>query len=267
MKILIIGGGNMGLTYAQSFLRAHITSEQDMMILEKSTEKAAELAQKQVGSIYGSPEHCLAQADLIILAVKPQDTQALFATLRPYVDAQQVFLSIMAGIKISVIQESLGVTKVIRAMPNLPAQIGMGMTAYTSSEEVTRIELVMVQNLLNTTGKAIYVENESAIDAATAISGSGPAYVFYFMDAMMQAARQMGFSESESELLVSQTFRGAVELHNKNDFSCSEWIARVSSRGGTTEAAMNSFYHNNLHDDIIAGAMAALHRAEELGKA
>ncbi len=88
----------------------------------------------------------------------------------------------------------------------------MGMTAFTSSEAVTRIELVMVQNLLNTTGKAIYVEKETAIDAATAISGSGPAYVWYFMDAMMEAARNMGFNHSESELLVSQTFRGAIEL-------------------------------------------------------
>ncbi len=267
MKILIIGGGNMGLTYAQSFLRSHITSEQDMMILEKSPEKAAELAQKQVGAIFGRAEECIRRADLVILAVKPQDTQSLFAVLRPLVEPQQVFLSIMAGIRIEAIQQALGVSKVIRAMPNLPAQIGMGMTAFTSSEEVTRIELVMVQNLLNTTGKAIYVEKESAIDAATAISGSGPAYVFYFMDALIQAARQMGFSESEAELLVSQTFRGAVELHNKSDLSCSEWIARVSSRGGTTEAAMNTFKNASVHDDIIAGAHAAFRRAEELGQA
>lgn len=266
MKILIIGGGNMGLTYAQSFLRSHIASKEDMMILEKSPEKAEQIAKKDIGTVYGDPKDCLHSADIIILAVKPQDSAKLFSSLAPMIDPQQVFLSIMAGVKMETISKALGASKVIRAMPNLPAQIGMGMTAFTSSEAVTRIELVMVQNLLNTTGKAIYVERESAIDAATAISGSGPAYVWYFMDAMMEAAQNMGFNQSESELLVSQTFRGAIELYNKSSFSCEEWIQKVSSKGGTTEAAMRSYRSNAVHEDIIAGAQAALNRAEELGK-
>lgn len=255
----------MGLTYARSFLRSHITSEENMMILEKSPAKAEQLSQLGIGTVYGNPEDCLGLADLIILAVKPQDVGALFATLQPLVAPQQVYLSIMAGVKISTIRQGLNASKVIRAMPNLPAQIGMGMTAYTASDEVTRIELVMVQNLLNTTGKAIYVETERAIDATTAISGSGPAYVFYFMDALMQAARGMGFSASEAELLVSQTFRGAVELHNKSNFSCQEWIDKVSSKGGTTEAAIHTYQQRIVYEDIIAGAQAALQRAEELG--
>jgi pyrroline-5-carboxylate reductase len=266
MKILIIGGGNMGLTYAKSFLRAHITSERDMMILEKSPEKAEQLALLNIGTVYGDPAECLTQADLIILAVKPQDAPDLFQLLRPLVEAQQVYLSIMAGVTMATISAGLGAQKIIRSMPNLPAQIGMGMTAYTASDAVTRIELVMVQNLLNTTGKTIYVEDEQAIDATTAISGSGPAYVFYFMDALMQAARGMGFNESAAELLVSQTFRGAVELYSKSDFSCQEWIAKVSSRGGTTEAAMHTYQEKRVHEDIIAGAQAALRRAVELGK-
>lgn len=256
----------MGLTYAQSFLRSHITQKEDMMILEKSPEKATQLAQLNIGSVFAHPEDCLSLADLIILAVKPQDAPTLFEVLRPWVEEQQVYLSIMAGVKISTIRKGLNAHKIIRAMPNLPAQIGMGMTAYTASDEVTRIELVMVQNLLNTTGKTIYVEQENAIDATTAISGSGPAYVFYFMDAMMKAAREMGFNESEAELLVSQTFRGAVDLYNKNSFSCEEWIAKVSSRGGTTEAAMQAYQQRLVHEDIVAGAQAALARAIELGE-
>ncbi|NJK83542.1 MAG: pyrroline-5-carboxylate reductase [Saprospiraceae bacterium] len=266
MQILIIGGGNMGLTYAQSFLRSHITSPEHMMILEKSMDKAFSLAEKEIGTVYGKPNDCLPQADLVILAVKPQDSTALFEQIRPLVQEQQVFLSIMAGVKLQSLQQGLGIKKVIRAMPNLPAQIGMGMTAFTASEEVTRIELVTVQNLLSTTGKTIYVEKEDFIDAATAISGSGPAYVWYFMDAMMRAARSMGFSESEAELIVGQTFRGAIELYNKTDFSCQEWIERVSSKGGTTEAAMKKMRQLQVHDDIVAGAKAALERAVELGK-
>lgn len=266
MKILVIGGGNMGLTYAQSFLRAKITTQRDMMILEKNAKKAEELAKKDIGTVYSDPADCLNNADLIILAVKPQDTDALFASLKPYVDEQQVFVSIMAGVTIETISTALGVKKVIRAMPNLPAQIGMGMTTFTSTDEVTRIELVMVQNLINTTGKTVYVENERFIDATTAISGSGPAYVYYFMQAMMEAAKDMGFTASEAELLVSQTFKGAVDLYNKSDLSCAEWIARVSSKGGTTEAAVKSFNKYKVHEDIKRGAKAALDRAIELGK-
>lgn len=266
MKILIIGGGNMGLTYAQSFLNAHISSKEDMMILEKSPEKAAILAKKDVGTVYGTPEGCITEADLVIFAVKPQDCSKLFADLKPVVDPQQVFLSIMAGMKIETISRELGVKKVIRAMPNLPAQIGMGMTAFTSTDDVTRIELVMVQNLLATTGKTLYVKEEEQIDAVTAISGSGPAYVWYFMKSMTEAARNMGFSESEAELLVNQTFRGTINLHTKSNFSCQEWIERVASKGGTTEAALASFENTDLGLDIKTGAQAALDRAIELGK-
>lgn len=256
----------MGQTYAQSILRSHITDRDQMMILEKNEEKAALLEEKKIGTVYADPKDCIKRADLIILAVKPQDTQALFDTIRPHAEPQQVYMSIMAGITVSTICRALGVTKVIRAMPNLPAQIGYGMTVFTASEDVTRIELAMVQNLINTTGKSLYVSNEDSIDASTAISGSGPAYVFYFMDAMTKAATKMGFSKSEAELLVGQTFKGAVDLINKSEDNCETWIQRVASRGGTTEAALQSFLNNKVHEDIREGAEAALQRARELGE-
>ncbi len=266
MKTLIIGGGNMGITYAHSFLKARVAEEKDLMILEKSEDRAQLLNSQNVGSVYGTPEDCLKKADLIILAVKPQDTSMLFDTIRPYMDAQQVVLSIMAGVKMDFIASSLGVTKIIRAMPNLPAQIGMGMTVFTSTDDITRIELVTVQNLLNTTGKTIYVESEQLIDAATAISGSGPAYVYYFMNAMIDSAKELGFSESEAELLVGQTFMGSVHLQNRNELSCKDWIQKVASKGGTTEAAMNSFASNSVDTGINSGTRAAHERAIELGK-
>jgi pyrroline-5-carboxylate reductase len=266
MKILIIGGGNMGLTYAQAFLRSRITTKRDLMILEKSEEKWPELEKLDIASICKQPEDCLSGADLVILAVKPQDSKQLFDKIRPMVDPQQVFLSIMAGVTMKTISEGLGLRKVIRAMPNLPAQIGMGMTAFTSTDEVTRIELVTVQNLINTTGKSIYVANESLIDAATAISGSGPAYVWFFMKAITQAAEEMGFSKAEAELLVGQTFQGAIDLFHQFDFSCDEWIKKVASRGGTTEAALASFEQSALFQHIVAGVDAAARRARELGQ-
>lgn len=265
MKILLIGAGNMGQTFAQSFLRSHITSRDNLFILAKNGEQAARLTEMNLGRVFTDPSECLPLADLIIIGVKPQDSTTLFERIRPFVDGQQLFLSIMAGVRIERIAAATGAAKIVRAMPNLPAQIGLGMTVLTSSEAVTRIELAMVQNLLSTTGKTLYVEKEAAIDASTAISGSGPAYVFFFMDALMQAAREMGFSTSEAELLVAQTFTGAVDLFNKNNLSCTEWISKVASKGGTTEAALGSFYRAGVYAELVAGAQAAQHRAAELG--
>jgi len=266
MNILIAGGGHMGQTYARSFIRAHIAPAGQLMILEKSPEKAETLRAAQIGRVFSRPEDCLNRADLIILAVKPQDSEVLFRSLRPLLDPGQVVLSIMAGISIPTMRAQLGVEKIIRAMPNLPAQIGRGMTVFTSSDAVTRIELVTVQNVLNATGKTLYVEREELLNAATAISGSGPAYVWFYMDALMEAARNMGFNEAEAELLVSQTFLGALELYQANNTSCPEWIRRVSSRGGTTEAALLVYRQTAFREDLIQGAAAALERARELGR-
>jgi pyrroline-5-carboxylate reductase len=266
MKILLIGGGNMGLTYATSFLKAHIATTADMMILEKSEERAAKLATQNIGTVYSKPGDCLPIADVVILAVKPQDAPTLFAAIKPFITQSQVFLSIMAGVKMEAISAGLNVTKIIRAMPNLPAQIGMGMTAFTSADAVTRSELVAVHNLLNTTGKTIYLDKENMIDAATAISGSGPAYVYFFMNAMMEAAQSLGFSPSEAELLVEQTFLGSVHLQNRNSLSCTDWIKKVASKGGTTEAALSIFQSTTVNKDIKNGAKAAFNRAVELGK-
>lgn len=266
MKILVIGGGNMGLTYTQSFLRSHITSEKNMMILEKSPEKAKELKKLNLGSVHGSPETCIAQAELIILAVKPQDAAQVFEQIRSMIREEQIVVSIMAGVTIKTLRQSLRVNKIIRAMPNLPSQISHGMTVFTSTEEVDRSELVVVQNLLNTTGKTLYVDDEGLIDSATAISGSGPAYVFFFMESLMEAAVKLGFTEAQAELLSWQTFQGTVDLFHKNDFTCREWIQRVSSRGGTTEAALKTYDVENVKAGIIRGAEAAYRRARELGE-
>ncbi len=264
MKILIIGGGNMGLTYARGFLKSHIVEATNMFILEKSPDKAETLSALEIGQVIGTPGEYIKEMDLIVLAVKPQDVNVLFDSIKEFIDSQQLILSIMAGVKTESIKSGLNATKVIRAMPNLPAQIGAGMTVYTSTEEVTRIELVTVQNLLSASGKTIYVEREEMINAATAISGSGPAYVFYFMQSLIASAKDMGFTQSESELLTYQTFKGAVDLFNKYDISCEEWISKVSSKGGTTEAAINGFNKRSIQMGFKEGVIAALDRAEEL---
>lgn len=266
MKILIIGGGNMGLTYARSFINSHVVSAEQLMILEKDKddriENLARLGLAQIITDYTK----IPEAELVILAVKPQDAASLFSKIKPYVDASQVFLSIMAGITIQTIREGLQVNKIIRAMPNLPAQIGSGMTAFVATEEVSRFEEQWIQNLLQTTGKTLNVQHETQIDVVTAISGSGPAYIYYFMESMIKAAMSMGIRTAEAELLVKQTFFGALQLYQQGNFSCSEWIQKVASKGGTTEAAIHVFEEGNLDQIIIDGATAAFQRAVELGK-
>ena len=267
MNILIIGGGNMGNTFAQSFLAAHIIRPNALTILESNPDRVAYLKNKHAyGGIETEPGAYIADADLVVLAVKPQNTAELFPNIYAHITSDTLVLSIMAGVTLKTLADNLSTSKIIRAMPNLPAQVGMGMTAFTARPEVSRRELIEVQNLLSTTGRAIYFDDENMIDAATAISGSGPAYVFFFMDAMIDAAMQIGFNESQSELLVWQTFMGAMHLHNKNKISCEEWIKRVSSKGGTTEAAVKVFRQNEVKKAIGNGIFAALKRSEELGK-
>ena len=266
MDVLIIGGGNMGKTFAQSFLNAKVLRKEEIHILDKDPTKIDLLSRFQLGKIYGEPGDFIKDMKLIILAVKPQDTHALYRQIRPFLSDDQIILTIMAGVTIATIQKEMGITKVIRAMPNLPAQIGVGMTVFHASEEVPERERKSVHQLMSTTGQALEVDNEDMLNAATAISGSGPAYVFYFIDTLIQAAINMGFSYSEASIMAEQTFLGAVSLYKRSNLSCDQWIEKVASRGGTTEAAIDVFEQEAVTKGIIKGVERALERSRELSK-
>lgn len=266
MKVLVLGAGNMGLTYAEGMSKSKLLKKKHIMVLDKSEEVLEKVDKMDSFDAYNKLEDCVPKADIIFVAVKPNHAQELFETMKPLVNNEQLVISIMAGVTINVIKKSLKIDKVVRAMPNLAAKVGLGLTSYVSSKEVTRLELHTVENLLNTTGKSIRVSNENFIDASTGISGSGPAYVFYFMQSMMEAALQMGFSENVSKVLVSQTFTGAVELFNKHNLSPNSWMEMVASKGGTTRAALDSFENNKVGELIKEAAFAAFNRAIELGK-
>ena len=265
MRILVIGGGNMGLTYAEGMSKSFLLNRHKLMIYDKSPDLIDTLKDQPQFVVYNSIEECLPKADVVFIAVKPFHSEGLFKEMKPLINKEQIFVSIMAGVTIDTIQTSLDAKKVIRAMPNLPAQVGKGVTSYTESKEVSRIELLMVRNLLDTTGESIRVESENFIDASTGISGSGPAYVFYFMQSMLEAALKMGFSKNDSKILVSKTFEGAVELFNQSDLSPNTWMERVASKGGTTRAALDSMEDNNVKELIKDAAYAAFDRAVELG--
>ncbi len=265
MKILIIGGGNMGKTYADSFTANQTITKENLYILNHSQEKADYFKMQGFQNSFIAVGDYISEMNLIILAIKPQDAKVFYPILLPFLKEKQLLLSIMAGVTMKGIEENLPLVRVVRAMPNLPTQIGMGITGFTAAAQVTREELFMIQNLLNTTGKSIYFEDENKLDAVTAISGSGPAYVYYFMESMISTAKDMGFSAAEAELLVEQTFMGAVHLKNIHQLSCAEWIAKVASKGGTTEAALKTFAQFEVKGNIGKGLNNALKRAKELG--
>ncbi|WP_378178602.1 pyrroline-5-carboxylate reductase [Aquimarina sp. SS2-1] len=266
MKVLVIGAGNMGLTYAEGMSKSKLLKKKNIMVLDKSEEKIEELHQISHFDAFKKLEDCVPKADIIFIAVKPHHAEDLFKKIRSLVISDQIIISIMAGVTLDMIRDLSGLKKVVRAMPNLPAKVGLGLTSYVASPDVSRIELLTVESLLSTTGKSIQVSNEKFIDASTGISGSGPAYVFYFMQSMMEAALQMGFSKNDSTVLVSQTFTGAIELFNQSSLSPNSWMERVASKGGTTQAALDSMDDNNVNELIKEAAFAAFSRAIELGK-
>lgn len=256
----------MGLTYGESFIHAQVVHPNELFFLDRNPDKEELIRSLSTHPLRQSVDSILSEIDLLVVSVKPQDFSSLAGSLRKYLHQDQIILSIMAGVKVRDIQQLLGIPKVVRAMPNLPAQVGQGMTVFTTADEVSRKELLSVQNLLNTTGKTLFTDDERLIDTATAVSGSGPAFVFYYMAAMMESAREMGFSESESQLLVQQTFWGALHLLQRNNLSCEDWIKRVSSKGGTTEAAIHTFQEVDLSQKIQEGLFAAFQRAERLSE-
>ena len=265
MKVLVIGAGNMGLTYSEGMASSTYLNRRKLMIHDVSAEIIANLKKDGHYDVYENLEDAAKIADIVFIGVKPYHADDLMAKIKPIVRDEQIFVSLMAGVKIETIQNALGAKKVVRTMPNLPAKVGKGVTSFTASKEVSRVELVMVRNLLDTTGESIHVQNESFIDKSTGISGSGPAYVFYFMQSMLEAAKKMGFSDNDSKVLVSNTFEGAVALFNDNDLTPETWMNRVASKGGTTRAALDSMDDNNVKELIKDAAYAAFNRAVELG--
>jgi len=172
----------------------------------------------------------------------------------------------MAGIPIAKIQDLLDHKLVVRAMPNTPAMLGMGITGFTAAEGISFAKLLKVENLINATGRSVYLEDESMIDAVTALSGSGPAYFYYVVKHMIEAGKKMGFEESMAALLVKQTMLGSYHLINNAEKSLDDLIKAVASKGGTTEAALKTFEEHKLPDGIVEGILAAENRAKELSK-
>lgn len=256
----------MGLIYARAILKYNIVKKEDLLLVEKNPERADMLKLSDIGEVVLTDDPKISASDLILLAVKPQDFIDLAPSLKKVLTADNVVLSIMAGITMNFIQDQLGTGSVVRAMPNSPAGVGMGVTAWIAAPGVTQEQSRKAERLLATTGRSVYLEDESQLDAVTALSGSGPAYFFYIVKHMIDAGKEMGIDEGISAMLVKQTMLGAFHLINQADRSLDELIKAVASKGGTTEAAFSVFEETAVGDNLKKAILKAEARAKELSK-
>ena len=201
---------------------------------------------------------------VLILAVKPQDFGKMMESARVQIDGNVLVLSIMAGITLSEIQRKLRHKRVVRAMPNAPSLVGAGVTGYFPSAEIDVRDLLQIERLLSCTGISMVLDNEAQLDSVTALSGSGPAYFYYIVDAMIQAGKTMGLDENVAKQFVKQTMLGAYYLIQNSEKDLSDLISDVASRGGTTEAALRHFEQQHLAKILSDGILAAEARSKEL---
>ena len=263
-KVAIIGCGNMGLIYANSFLRYKIVVKENLLLVEKNIERQKSLSAMNIGKVVTTDDSAIAECNIVILAVKPQDFKELAESLKNVLHPNSVVLSIMAGTEIAYIQNLLGHPFIVRAMPNLPVEISMGMTAFSSSKELPHDKILLVENLLSTTGRTLYLQEEQQLNAVTALSGSGPAYFFYFMKYLIDAGVKMGLDEHVSSILAKQTMLGSFHLINNGQKTLDEYITSVASKGGTTEAALKTFNEGGMDLTIVNALLNAEKRAKEL---
>ena len=203
-------------------------------------------------------------SDVIVLAVKPQQLGEVATQLAPLLTGQTI-ISIAAGIRATDIARWLGTKNIVRAMPNTPALIRCGITGLYALPGVSKIQRDAAQTILEAVGSTLWLENEAMMDAVTAISGSGPAYVFYFIEAMQSAARELGFDAAEAKQLTLDTFIGAAKLAAASSDDVSDLRARVTSKNGTTERALLSMEASKVKQHIINAVHQAAIRSQEMG--
>jgi pyrroline-5-carboxylate reductase len=261
--IAFIGGGNMAGAIIGGLLRQGMAAA-DIEVVEPFGE-ARDRLKAQYGVV--ALEHAgaaLARAGLVVWAVKPQTFKEAAAQARAHC-ANALHLSVAAGIRSDSIAEWLGTERVVRAMPNTPALVGKGMTALYARPAVSAMDKRRVEEAIATTGESLWVDGEAQLDAVTALSGSGPAYVFFFLEAMTRAGIEMGLPREQAYRLAVGTFAGASELARASDDPPELLRQRVTSKGGTTYAAITSMEQDRVQESFVKALHAARERARELG--
>ena len=261
--IAFIGGGNMASAIIGGLIQQGLAAAQ-VLVVEPFAEARRRLQQQFGVAASEQAGPTLATAGLVVWAVKPQTFKEAAAAVKPHV-AGALHLSVAAGIRSDSIAGWLGSERIVRSMPNTPALVGKGMTALFARAAVNAADRARVEQVIATTGESLWVDEEKQLDAVTALSGSGPAYVFYFLEAMVRAGDEMGLSAEQARRLAVATFAGASELARASSEPLQVLRERVTSKGGTTYAALTSLEEDKVKDAFVKALHAACRRAEELG--
>jgi pyrroline-5-carboxylate reductase len=265
LKISFIGGGNMAAALLGG-LAGKLTAGANIHVVDINADALARL-QRQFGvTVAPQIDAALAASDVVVLAVKPQQMREVAALLRPHI-GQQLVLSIAAGIRAADLSRWLGGhSAIVRTMPNTPALIGQGITGMAALPGVSAGQRDAADAIMRAVGATVWLDDESLIDPVTAVSGSGPAYVFYFIEAMQQAAQELGLSVEQGTQLAIATFTGAAQLAAQSPDPVSVLRERVTSKGGTTHAALASMEASGVKQAIVQALHAAAERGRELGE-
>lgn len=265
MKIAFIGGGNMAEAIISAVLEKKRAIASAVTVADISQERLNFLSRQYgIVSCNDNVEAVLGK-DIIVLAVKPQQMPSVLAELKQRLHESQLVLSIAAGVKIKTIKEGLNHAAIVRAMPNTPARIGQGITGWNATSIVTEQQKERARSILGAMGEEVYFDSESAIDMVTAVSGSGPAYVFFFAEALIAAAEKIGLNKDDAAKLVLHTLTGATALMLTSEDSPAALRQAVTSKGGTTERALSILENGGFKQLVEDAVKGALQRAKELG--
>jgi pyrroline-5-carboxylate reductase len=262
-RIAFVGGGNMASAIVGGLVQAGRASR-SIVVVEPAEAQRARLAERFGVETLAAAGASLADAALVVWAVKPQAFGAAAAPCAPHVRGA-LQLSVMAGIRSDTIVRATGAAAVVRAMPNTPALIGCGIAGLYATATVTPAQRDAVEQVLAPTGRTLWVADEADLDAVTALSGSGPAYVFYFVEAMIEAALDMGLTPDQGRTLALATVAGAAALAEQSAEPPAALRANVTSKGGTTHAALASLEADGFKPALVRAIRAAQRRAKELG--
>lgn len=264
MKITFIGGGNMATALIGGMIRQGFVADEIHVVDPDSGRR--DFLSSSFGVQTSQPGAMLPASDIVLFAIKPQQFQSVAKAIKADI-GNALVISIAAGIRVDTLSHWFEQdTRLIRIMPNTPALSQAGMSGVFAGHGVTASDKAITERILQAIGDFVWVDEESDMDGITAISGSGPAYVFYFMESLQAAARAQGFNPEIARKLAYQTFAGAVKLALESPDDIATLRQKVTSKGGTTERAINAFENCQLRAAIIAAASAAAARSKELGE-
>ena len=261
-RVAFIGGGNLATALIGGLQRDGALAA--LHVVEVDAARRAQLEREHGATTAAAPDATLAGFDVVVLAVKPQQMREACSALRPYVGTA-LLLSVAAGIRAVDIARWCGRARVVRAMPNTPSLIGAGISGMAALAETDPAQRALAARIMESVGPVLWFDDEAQLDAVTAVSASGPAYVFRFIEALQQAGRELGFSEAQARTLAIATFTGASALAAQSTEPVDVLRARVTSKGGTTAAALARMEAGGIGETIVAGVRAAAERAREMG--